>query len=139
MTTIYATSKIEIIPKFYDLDSMDIVWHGNYLRFFEDARHELLNKIGYNYKEMKDSGYAWPIIDLHIRFAQPIMFGQELIIQTDLIEYEFRIKITYTIYDKKTGERLCKGHTEQVAVDHETKEMQFVSPTILLEKLGIKK
>jgi len=67
------------------------------------------------------------------------MFGQEIIIQTDLIEYEFRIKITYTIYDKKTGERLCKGHTEQVAVDHETKEMQFVSPTILLEKLGIKK
>ena len=138
MTTIYATSKKEIKAQFYDLDPMDVVWHGNYVRFFEDARCELLNKIGYNYKEMKDSGYTWPIIDLHIRYARPIKFGQKIIIQTDLVEYEFRLKIIYTIYDKKTGERLCKGHTEQVAVDNKTREMLIESPSILLEKLGVK-
>ena len=138
MTTIYATSKKEINAQFYDLDPMDVVWHGNYVRFFEDARCELLNKIGYNYKEMKDSGYTWPIIDLHIRYARPIKFGQKIIIQTDLVEYEFRLKIIYTIYDKKTGERLCKGHTEQVAVDNKTREMLIESPSILLEKLGVK-
>ena len=138
MTTIYATSKKKIKAQFYDLDPMDVVWHGNYVRFFEDARCELLNKIGYNYEEMKDSGYAWPVVDLHIRYIRPIMFGQEVIIQTDLVEYEFRLKIIYTIYDKKTGERLCKGHTEQLAIDCETREMLFVSPAILLEKLGIK-
>ena len=138
MTTIYATSKKEIKAQFYDLDPMDVVWHGNYVRFFVDARCELLNKIGYNYEEMKDSGYAWPVVDLHIRYIRPIMFGQEVIIQTDLVEYEFRLKIIYTIYDKKTGERLCKGHTEQLAIDYKTREMLFVSPTILLEKLGIK-
>ena len=138
MTTIYATSKKETKAQFYDLDPMDVVWHGNYVRFFEDARCELLNQIGYNYEEMKDSGYIWPIVDLHIRYARPITFGQEVIIQTDLVEYEFRLKIIYTIYDKKTGERLCKGHTEQLAIDYKTREMLFVSPTILLEKLGIK-
>ena len=138
MTTIYATSKKEIKAQFYDLDPMDVVWHGNYVRFFEDARCELLNKIGYNYAEMKDSGYTWPVVDLHIRYVRPITFGQEVIIQTDLVEYEFRLKIIYTIYDKKTGERLCKEHTEQVAVDYETREMLLVSPAILLEKLGVK-
>ena len=138
MTTIYVTSKKEIKAQFYDLDPMDVVWHGNYVRFFEDARCELLNKIGYNYEEMKDSGYTWPVVDLHIRYARPITFGQEVIIQTDLIEYEFRLKIIYTIYDKKTGERLCKGHTEQVAIDYKTREMLLASPDILLEKLGIK-
>ena len=101
MTTIYATSKKEIKAQFYDLDPMDVVWHGNYVRFFEDARCELLNKIGYNYEEMKDSGYTWPIVDLHIRYTRPITFGQEVTIQTDLVEYEFRLKIVYTIYDKK--------------------------------------
>ena len=138
MTTIYATSKKEIKAQFYDLDPMDVVWHGNYVRFFEDARCELLNKIGYNYEEMKDSGYTWPVVDLHIRYVRPITFGQEVIIQTDLVEYEFRLKIIYTIYDKKSGECLCKGHTEQVAVDYETREMLLVSPAILLEKLGVK-
>ena len=138
MTTIYATSKKKIKAQFYDLDPMDVVWHGNYVRFFEDARCELLNKIGYNYEEMKDSGYTWPVVDLHIRYVRPITFGQEVIIQTDLVEYEFRLKIIYTIYDKKTGERLCKGHTEQVAVDYETRAMLLVSPAILLEKLGVK-
>ena len=138
MTTIYATSKKKIKAQFYDLDPMDVVWHCNYVRFFEDARCELLNKIGYNYEEMKDSGYTWPVVDLHIRYSRPITFGQEVIIQTDLVEYEFRLKIIYTIYDKKTGELLCKGHTELVAVDYETREMLLVSPAILLEKLGIK-
>ena len=90
MTTIYATSKKKIKAQFYDLDPMDVVWHGNYVRFFEDARCELLNKIGYNYEEMKDSGYTWPVVDLHIRYARPITFGQEVIIQTDLVEYEFQ-------------------------------------------------
>ena len=87
---------------------------------------------------MRDSGYAWPVVDLHIRYIRPIIFGQEIIIQTDLVEYEFRLKIIYTIYDKETGERLCKGHTEQIAIDYETKQMLYVSPDILLEKLGIK-
>ena len=128
----------KIKAQFYDLDPMDVVWHGNYVRFFEDARCELLNKIGYNYEEMKDSGYTWPVVDLHIRYARPITFGQEVIIQTDLVEYEFRLKIIYTIYDKKTSERLCEGHTEQVAVDYETREMLLVSPAILLKKLGVK-
>ena len=138
MTTIYATSKKKIKAQFYDLDPMDVVWHGNYVRFFEDARCELLNKIGYNYEEMKNSGYAWPVVDLHVRYIRPIMFGQKVIIQADLVEYEFRLKIIYTIYDKKTGERLSKGHTEQIAIDYKTREMLFASPAILLEKLGIK-
>ena len=54
-----------------------------------------------------------------------------------MIEYEFRLKIAYTIFDKKTGHRICKAHTEQVAVDLKTQEMQYASPPILAKKLGI--
>ena len=135
MTTIYATAKKEIKIQFYDLDPMDVVWHGNYVRFFEEVRYELLDKIGYNYLEMKKSGHAWPIIDLHLRYIKSIKFGQEIIVQADLVEYETRLKILYTIYDKKSSIRLCKGHSEQVAIDYRTKEMLFASPPILAEKL----
>jgi|TARA_B110000503_G_scaffold44630_1_gene72887 acyl-CoA thioester hydrolase len=138
MKSVYATVQKEIKIQFYDLDPMDIVWHGNYVRFFEDARSELLNKIGYNYQEMKNSGYAWPVIDLHIRYIKSIKFKHKIIIQADLVEYEFRLKILYTIFEKNNKTRLCKGHTVQVAIDYKTKEMQFVSPKILAHKLGQK-
>jgi len=138
MKSVYATVQKEIKIQFYDLDPMDVVWHGNYVRFFEDARSELLNKIGYNYQEMKNSGYAWPVIDLHIRYIKSIKFKHKIIIQADLVEYEFRLKILYTIFEKNNKTCLCKGHTVQVAIDYKTKEMQFASPQILAHKLGQK-
>lgn len=137
MTKIYASAETEIKAQFYDLDPMDVVWHGNYVKFFEEARCELLDKISYNYVEMKESGYAWPVIDLHVRYIQPVTFGQVMVIKTEIIEYEFRLKILYKIFDKETGKRLCKGHTEQVAIDYKTKEMLLSSPPILAQKLGV--
>ena len=130
-----AEAEIEI--PFYDLDPMNVVWHGNYANYFELARSRLLAKINYSYAEMKESGYFWPVIDLHIRFVRPATFGQKLICCARLVEYENRLKIAYTIACKQTGERLTKGTTVQVAVDSISGEMQFVSPQIILQKLGV--
>lgn len=137
MTHIYASASKDITVQFYDLDPMNVVWHGNYVRYFEEARCEVLNKIAYNYEEMKASGYAWPVIDLHIRYVQPLTFGQNIIVTAEIVEYEFRLKILYTIRDKDTGKRLCKGHTEQVAIHYNTTDMLLESPPILAQKLGV--
>jgi len=135
MTTIFASAESEITAQFYDLDPMDIVWHGNYARYFEIARCALLNKIGYNYAEMEVSGFMWPIVDMHVRYIKPITFGQNVRVIADLVEHEFRLKILYTLLDKETGHRICKGHTCQVAVDMKSKELQLISPAILFEKI----
>ncbi len=137
MSKIYASAEIETTAQYYDVDPMNVVWHGHYARFFELARCAVLDKIGYNYNEMATSKYAWPVIDLHIRYAQPIIFNQTVTVRADIVEYEFRLKIKYEITDKETGQRLCKGHTEQVAVDWKKKKMEFASPAILAKKLGI--
>ncbi len=137
MTKIFAHAETEIKAQFYDLDPMDVVWHGNYARFFEQARCELLNAIGYNYEEMERSGYAWPVIDMHIRYMRPIIFGQVIVVRAEVVEYEFRLKIIYSVRDKDTDVPLSKGHTEQVAIDFTTKEMLFASPPILAQKLGV--
>ena len=86
---------------------------------------------------MRDSGYSWPIIDMHIRYPQPARFGQEVRVIAKLVEWEHRLKISYTIKDAETGVRLTKGHTIQVAVDLSNNEMCLVSPPILAQKLGI--
>jgi acyl-CoA thioester hydrolase len=97
----------------------------------------LAGKIDYNYPQMRDSGYAWPVIDLSIRYVKPAVFGQVIIVQAAIVEWENRLKINYLITDKLTGSRLTKGYSIQVAIDSQTKGMCFESPRVLLEKLRV--
>ena len=127
---------VDILIPFHDVDMMEVVWHGHYTKYFELARCALLEKIDYNYPQMRNSGYAWPVIDLRIRYAKPAVFGQIITVHADIVEWENRLKINYLITDKLTGSRLTKGHSIQVAIDSQTKEMCFESPRVLLEKLG---
>lgn len=130
------TETIIEVP-FHDVDVMRVAWHGHYVKYFEIARCDLLDKIEYNYPEMEQSGYAWPVIDLRIRYAYPLQFQQKVKVTATLVEWENRLKINYQIDDLATGQRLTKGYTVQVAVDMSTNEMLFVSPDVLFEKLGV--
>ena len=131
------TKTIIKVP-FHDIDPMEIVWHGNYVKYFEMARADLLDTINYNYEQMRQSCYAWPVIDLKLRYIHPATYGQEICVHARLTEYENRMKVDYLISDVKTGKKLTKGYTIQVAVDMRNNEMCLASPDILLEKLGIK-
>lgn len=129
--------EVEIEIPFFDVDLMEIVWHGHYVKYFEIARCALLDKIDYNYMQMRDSGYTWPVIDIRIRYAKSAKFGQKIMVTAEISEWENRLRINYQIVDKLTGARLTRGHTFQVAVDMASAEMCFESPTILWEKLGL--
>lgn len=130
-------AEVELTVQFYDLDPMEVVWHGNYAKYFEVARCALLEQIGYNYAAMKESGFAWPIIDMHVKFLQSLSFGQTAIVRAEIVEWEHWLKIDYAIRDKTSGMRLTKGTTRQVAVELSTKLMSLQSPPILLKRLGV--
>jgi acyl-CoA thioester hydrolase len=129
--------EISLTPAFHDLDPMDVVWHGNYLRYFEQARSALLQRIDYDYPQMRDSGYAWPIVDLRVKYVRPLRYGQTVMVRATFVEWENRLKIAYEVRDAVTGERLTRGHSIQVAVDLRTQEMQYASPPVLLQRLGV--
>jgi acyl-CoA thioester hydrolase len=131
------SAETELQVQFFDLDPMEIVWHGNYVKYLEIARCALFDSIDYNYVQMKESGYAWPVIDLHVRYAAPASFGQRIKVRATLVEWENRLKIDYVITDAVSGRRLTRASTTQVAVDIATGEMCFVSPRVLFEKLGV--
>lgn len=126
---------INLDLQFYDFDPMAVCWHGNYVRFFEQVRCALFKKIDYDYLQMNESGYYWPIIDLQIRYIKPIVYEQKVVAEANLVEYEHYIKIDYLIRDVRSEEKLTKGMTKQVAVKKANMEMQLVSPQILHEKL----
>ncbi|WP_322399999.1 acyl-CoA thioesterase [Massilia luteola] len=130
-------AEVEIQVQFYDLDPMEVVWHGNYVKYLEVARCALLDAIGYNYAEMKASGYMWPIIDMNLRYAAPATFGQRLRLRAEIVEWENRLRIDYLVSDAASGRRLNRASTTQVAVDIASGEMCFVSPPVLFQKLGV--
>ncbi|MEJ7807305.1 MAG: thioesterase family protein [Telluria sp.] len=130
-------AQVDIDVQFYDLDPMDVVWHGNYVKYLEVARCALLERIGYNYTQMRQSGYSWPVIEMKLRYIGPAVFGQKLRLRAELVEHEHRLKIAYLISDAATGKCLNRASTTQVAVNIATGDMCLVSPTILFEKLGV--
>jgi acyl-CoA thioester hydrolase len=131
----YLTSSVDIEIPFHDCDPMHIVWHGNYPRYFEVARCQLLRLFNYDYLDMQASGYMWPIVDMRVKYVGSAKFTQVITVTASLVEYEHRIKINYLITDKETGAKLTKGHTVQVAVSLDKNELQLASPPILAEKL----
>ncbi|MWN04794.1 thioesterase family protein [Gilliamella sp. Pas-s95] len=133
------SATIEYTTSFHDTDAMGVVWHGNYLKFFEKAREALFQKFNYGYKEMIESGYLWPIVDTRVKYSASTIAEQTLHITAKLEEYENRIKISYIIIDNKTGQKTTSGYTIQVAVSVATKKMNFVTPSVFLEYFGLKK
>ena len=127
--------EVTIKAQFYDLDPMEVVWHGNYARYLEQARCALLDSIGYNYPQMHASGHLWPIVDLRIKYVRPLRFAQEFVISATIVEFENRLKIDYRICDKISGEVLTKATTTQVAVLAATGELCLESPAALTDKL----
>jgi acyl-CoA thioester hydrolase len=130
-------TEIETQVQFFDLDPMEVVWHGHYVKYLEIARGALLDSIDYNYPQMRASGYVWPVIDLKLRYVASARFGARLKLRAEIVEWENRLKIDYLISDAATGMRLTRASTTQVAVEIATGEMCFASPPVLFEKLRV--
>ena len=124
--------EVTLRTQFYDLDPMNIVWHGNYVRYLEQARSALLNEIGYGSREMEASGFAWPIVDLSIKYVRPLKLSQDFVVRATLTEYENRLCVEYRAFDAGSREVVTKARTVQLAVSLETGELSFESPPQLI-------
>jgi acyl-CoA thioester hydrolase len=129
------TAEIEFPVEFYDVDPMRVIWHGNYIKYFEKARCALLNKIGYNYAEMAKSGFAFPVTQISAKYISSLRFGDRARAKAILDEYENCLKIKYELYNAATGVLTTKGTSTQMAVDMNTGVSCFVSPEIFIEKV----
>lgn len=131
------TAEVSIKVPFHDVDAMNVVWHGNYFRYFEVAREALLDQFGYGYRAMKESGYLWPVVDTRVKYRDVVTFEQQILVRARVEEYENRLRIGYQIVDAVTGKRTTTGYTVQVAVNIATGEICYVSPAVLFERMGI--
>lgn len=120
---------------FYDLDPMNVVWHGNYVRYTEVGRCALLNKIGYNYDNMREDGVMYPVAKMDLKFIKSATLGQKLLIITSLEELEPALRLKYVIKDAITNETLFKATSMQICVDVKMNQSVYEAPQNFKRKL----
>ena len=128
-------STYEVKVSFEDLDPMNIVWHGNYMRYMEQARCDLLDKLNYTYNDMKADGIAYPVAKMKVKYIKPAEFEDILLIESELISVEPSLDIEYTIYNKITGDKIFEGFTMQIGIDAETKNSTYTAPKRFLQAI----
>ena len=128
-------TETELTVEFFDVDAMQVVWHGNYVKYFEIGRRTLLEKIDYYYYDMLKTEYLFPVIDISAKYLSSLRFLDRIRIKSILMEYENRLKIKYEIRNAETGVLTTKGSSTQMVFDMKTGETCFVCPVALTEKV----
>ncbi|MCR5260718.1 MAG: acyl-CoA thioesterase [Candidatus Gastranaerophilales bacterium] len=101
-----------------DTDSYKVVWHGNYLRWFEEGRFSLCKMAGVNVNELEDKGIVFPIVDMHVRYKSPAKIFEDIIIESTITDVKPRtVTFSQCIKNKKSEATLVTAEFVCVAVD----------------------
>jgi acyl-CoA thioester hydrolase len=128
------TNTIEIEVKFSDVDMLGVVWHGNYIRYFEDGREAFGKQYGLGYMEVYNAGYVVPIVNVNCDYKRFLRYEDKVIIETVYTPTESaKINFDYRLLNAQTGELIVKGSTVQVFVHRDNFELQLTNPDFFLE------
>lgn len=112
--------------RFSEVDSMRIVWHGNYVKYFEDAREEFGRKYGFGYREMVENGFYAPVVKMELSYKSPLAFGDEFDVEVRYIPREAaKMVFEYTIRKSATGEVSATGTSTQVFIGTDFKLLLY--------------
>lgn len=107
-------NKIEV--RYQETDQMGVVYHGNYLVWFEIGRTKYLESLGLKYIELEGLGYYSPVIDINVHYKKPLTYGQTATIKTSVKSYDgIRTVYAYEIFDEE-GTLSVTGSSTHVVV-----------------------
>jgi len=133
----YLSYETEHRVAFYDLDPMQIVWHGNYFNYFEDARRALFAHHGIDLSEFYLRTHClFPIIRTSAKHIYPLRYGDEFVCKATLVEAKTKLVVDFEIRLKKDGKICTRGRTEQVTVKAPEMEIMFNIPEEIRKALG---
>lgn len=126
------TDHTTVKVRFSEIDSMQIVWHGEYVRYFEDGRESFGKHYALDYMSIYRQGYMVPIVDLTCQFKQSLSFGEEVIIETRYKACEAaKIKFEYILYRASDKSVVATGSTVQVFLNL-NRELELMNPSFYL-------
>ena len=129
--------EVTLKAAFFDLDPMQIVWHGHYLKYFDIARSELFDHLGVDLFAFYDrTQYAFPIIRSAVKHIHPIRRGDAFTCRATVKDARSKIVVAFEIRLVRDGTICARGSTEQVAVVSPEMEMVYTIPEEIRRALG---
>ena len=123
------TDTIEVPVRFSEVDSLGIVWHGHYLRYFEDGREAFGKRYGLSYLDYFDEGYLVPIVSVQCDYKQIVRYGDRILVETTYTPCESaKIIFTYRLINAETRELVVTGSTTQVFLSKHKFTLQLTNP-----------
>jgi len=123
---------IQQAVKFSEVDSLRVVWHGHYVRYFEDGREAFGKKYNLGYLDIYQHNLAVPLIDLSVKFKKVLEYGDEAIIETTFVNSPAaKLIFDYTITSARHGHVVCTGRSTQVFMEPRSKELYITMPSFM--------
>ena len=127
-------STIEIPVRFSETDAMGVVWHGNYLKFFEDAREKFGMDYGISYMDAFNAGYYTPIVKSDINHKASVYYGQKVKVRAIFEQHaSSKVIFRYEVHNLETGELAAVGSTTQVFLGIEDRLLELIKPKFFAE------
>jgi acyl-CoA thioester hydrolase len=119
----------EVTVRFNEADPLGIVWHGHYLRYFEDGREAFGKKYGISYLDVYQHGFATPVVSVHCDYKKPLRYGSSVIVETTFINSPAaRMRFQYKIVEPVNRSTVATGYSVQVFVDVKTFQLHLTMP-----------
>ena len=123
------SSGTEILVRFNEADPLWIVWHGHYIRYFEDGRETFGDTHGLKYLDVYKHGFVTPIVNVQCDFKRSLRYGDRVTVETKYIPTDAaKMKFTYRLFNSATGELLATGSSVQVFLSKDDLELQLSNP-----------
>lgn len=123
------TVRTDITVKFNEADPLGIVWHGHYIRYFEDGREAFGKKYGCSYLDFYKNGLVVPIVKVECDFKKSLRYGDTVTVEaTYTSTLAAKILFTYQLFHGGSGELIAKGSTIQVFLDAASNTLQLSTP-----------
>jgi acyl-CoA thioester hydrolase len=122
---------------FHDLDPLQIVWHGNYFKYFDVARFGLFKQAGVDlYRYFVNQQIIFPVTRSSIKHIVPLRFDDEIFCKATVTEAVYKIALDFEIRRAGNGKICTRGKSEQLSVKVPEMEMQFEIPGDITRALG---
>lgn len=129
MTTSQLTSTIEFPVRFSEVDSMQIVWHGHYVKYMEEGREDFGRRFGINYMLIKANGYMAPVVKISCEFKKPLTYDDRVIVETRFIDSDAaKIVYAFRLYRASDHELMATGESVQVFLDMQRELVLTIPP-----------
>ena len=123
------SDRTEILVRFNEADPLGIVWHGHYIRYFEDGRESFGNKYGIGYLQCYEQGFVVPVVHVDCDYKRALRFGEKVIVQTRYIPNEAaKLTFNYRLYRAGSEELVATGSSVQVFLDRSSSTLQLINP-----------